>query len=64
MYEHECLRLDLVIEIQRLLRLAGRDEVAASDAFDVLKNRYQPREVAVALTAVTAEYLGADAVAL
>lgn len=64
MDEHECLRLDLVIEMQRLLRLAGRDEGAAIDAFNVLKDRYRPYEVAVALTAVTAEYLGTEAAEL
>lgn len=64
MHEQECLRLDLVIELQRLLRLAGQDERAAIEAFDVLKDRYRPYEVAVALTAVTAEYLGRDATSL
>jgi hypothetical protein len=53
-------RWDLVIELNRLLRLAGHDETAAMAAFHALSARHDRREIATALTAVTAEYLGTE----
>ena len=64
MHENECPPEDLVIALQRLLRLAGTDEKAAIDAFHVLSDQYPHRDVEAALTAVTVEYFGAETAAM
>ena len=53
-------RADLINELSRLVRLAGTDENAAMAAFRHLSMRYRRAEIAAALTAVTAAYLGSE----
>lgn len=56
----EFVSPELIMELRRLLEIAGADERTASAGFDVLTLCYGRAELAAAVLAVTAEFVGSE----